>query len=534
MPEVDRAVRTRRRSLAELAVRGPAGFREILQRLGPTFIKLGQFLALRPDIVPQEYCDELMRLLDQVPPFSWQQAKSILAEHFGKDPSQVFEFINPRPTAAGSVAQVHFARLVNGDEVAVKIQRPDVERHVRRDLKRVALVAWLMEVGQVSLIASPKELHEELAAWMLQEIDLTHELSNLTRLYDLAAGSSSQKIPRPYPKLSGPKVLVAEFLRGIPISEILVSMRSGQQRDLDRIAELGVDWDRFAENLTRATLSQIFRYHFFHADLHPGNLFVLPGDVVGYVDFSLCDKVDDTIRKQQMRYLRAVYNNDTEQMFKAMTEVLIPGPKSDVERFRMEFMAEAKRWTSELDDHEDRSREERSPIAQWMIGVMRAARRNGYQVPASILSMYRALLTAETVATSVATRADLQQVGREFFESLAWEDLAQTLRQENLLNLGLIALSLLTNAPAQLQQILTDVTENRFRLNTDVSEDPRTERARNRRTALLATSVVTVSLAIIISNPRLPEPFGIPLAWPLYVVLAVLYVAIAIQWKRLR
>lgn len=534
MIETDRAIRTRRRSLAELAVRGPEGFREILQRLGPTFIKLGQFLALRPDIVPQEYCDELMRLLDQVPPFPWQQAKSILTGHFGKDPSHVFASINPRPAAAGSMAQIHFARLVNGDEVAVKIQRPDLGRRVRRDLKRLALLAWLMEVGHISLIADPKELHEELTAWVLQEIDLTHELSNLTRLYDLAAGSSSQRIPRPYPELSGPKVLVSEFLRGIPISEVIVAIRSGQQPDLDRLTELGIDWTRFAENLIRATLTQIFRYHFFHADLHPGNLLVLPGDVIGYVDFGLCDKVDETVRKQQMRYLSAVYNRDTEEMFKTLTEVLVPGPESDVQRFRIEFFAEARKWTSDLDGNQEPSLEERSPIAQGMIAVMRAARRNGYRAPASILSMYRALLTAETVATSVAARTDLQQVGREFFERLAWEEVAQMVRPKNLQNLVLSVLALSKDAPAQLQRILADLSENRFTLNTVVTEDTRAERARNRRTRMLATSVLTVGVAIMISNPRLPSPFGIPLVWPLYAVLAVLYMAIAVQWSRLR
>src|SRR5215510_5405117 len=93
-------------SLTARLVGGPAGFREILQRLGPTFIKVGQFLALRPDIVPQDYCDELMGLFDQVPPFPWHQAEAILTEHFGKEPSQVFQFINPRPVAAGSLAQV--------------------------------------------------------------------------------------------------------------------------------------------------------------------------------------------------------------------------------------------------------------------------------------------------------------------------------------------------------------------------------------------------------------------------------------------
>jgi ubiquinone biosynthesis protein len=484
--------------------------------------------------VPQEYCDELMRLLDQVPAFPWHQARSILAAHFGKDPSQVFEFINPMPAAAGSMAQIHFARLLNGDEVAIKIQRPVLERRVKRDLNRVGLLAWLMEIARISLFASPKELYGELSAWMLQEIDLRHELSNLTRLYDLSDGSSSQRIPRPYPELSGPKVLVAEFLRGIPISEVLVAIRSGRQSDAERLSELGIDWNRFAENLIRSTLTQIFQYHFFHADVHPGNLVVLPGGVIGYVDFGLCDKVDETVRKQQMRYLGAVYNYDTEEMFKALTEVLVSSPESDAEQFRMEFLSEARRWTSELQDHQERSLEERSPIAQWMVAVLRAARRNGYRVPTSILSMYRALLTAENVATSVAVNADLQRVGREFFERLAWEDITRTVRPENLQNLALNILALSKDAPGQLHRILVDLSENRFTLNTVVSEDTRTERSRNRRSRMLAASVVAVGVAILLSNPRLPLLFGIPLAWPLYAALAILYIVIAIQWRRLR
>lgn len=533
MPDADRASR-RRSSLADLLVGGPVGLRETLQRLGPTFIKLGQFLALRPDIVPQEYCDELMGLLDHVPPFPWEEARSILVAHFGRDPSEVVELINPRPVAAGSLAQVHFARLKNGDEVAVKILRPNIEQRVKRDLRWASRLARLLELGRVSLVSAPSELLEELSGWMMQEIDLARELANLTRLYELGGRDASQKIPRPYPELSGPRVLVSEFLRGIPVSEILAANRSERQDDRDRVVELGVRWNRLAENLIHATLTQVFRHHFFHADVHPGNLLVLPGDVIGYVDFGLCDSVDETVRKEQIRYLSSVYNTDIDQMFKSLTEVLIPGPNSDVQRFRMEFMAEAKTWLGELGNAEDPSRAERSPIAQWMIAVMRAARRNGYLVPTRILSMYRALLTAESVATALSTDADLRRIGRDFFSRFAWEEAVRTIQPDNLQNLMLNAVALWKDSPAQLHQVLTDMAENRFTVNANVAEEPRVEIGRNRRSRLLVTSVLTIGVAILTTSPSLPAPFGVSLAWPFYAALAVLYLAVFVQWRRLR
>jgi ubiquinone biosynthesis protein len=129
---------------------GPVRFRQLLQKRGPTFIKIGQYLALRPDLLPQEYCDELIQLLDRVPPFPWAQARTILVAELRRDPSEVFRFIDPRPAAAGSLAQVHRALLHDGTEVAVKIQRPQIAERVRRDLKRAQLLARLLDLRRSS------------------------------------------------------------------------------------------------------------------------------------------------------------------------------------------------------------------------------------------------------------------------------------------------------------------------------------------------------------------------------------------------
>ena len=528
-----------RKSLADRLVRGPVGFRDLLQRLGPTFIKLGQFLALRPDLVPQEYCDELMDLLDQVPPFPWEQARTILTEDLGREPTEVFKFINPRPLAAGSLAQAHLARTRDGQEVAVKIQRPQIRSRVSKDLRRAKVFARLLQMSGFSLIASPQELFQELRTWMMQEIDQKHELENLGRLYRLTGDSPYEKVPKPYPDLSSSRVLTAEFLSGVPVSEILIALRSGRPEESKRVKNIGVDWKQFAANLVRSTLGQVFRYQFFHADLHPGNLLVLPGNVVGYVDFGLCDELDETVRKEQLRYLAAVYSGDVEEMFKALTEVLIPGDRPDIEGLRMEFMAETRTWlarsaNSGIDGVNNRSRMDRSPIAQWMVGIMRATRRHGYKVPIQILSMYRALLTAEAVATSLAPELNLRAVGQEFLSALAVEEALHSLDPRKWQPILLNVLALGQDLPSQLRQIVADLTEGRLTVKVDVSETQKTARTRSRRVRLLVTSILSIGIALLITQARLPRLFGISLSWPLYGVLVLIYISTYFQWRRLR
>ncbi len=531
------AVKNYRRSLVERLVKGPVGLRKRLERLGPTFIKIGQFLALRPDLIPQEYCDELMLLMDRVPPFPWEQARAMLREELGGEPNEVFAYINPRPVAAGSLAQTHIARLKEGTEVAVKIQRPDVLVQIERDLRRARRLARLLEISGTSLIVSPTEVVEELAGWLMEEIDFKHELTNLTRLYDLAAGSRFQKIPRPFPALSTSRILTAEYLRGLPVSELLLTVRSGHP-DAE-IDALGVDRDRLARNLLWASLVQIFRYQFFHADLHPGNLIALPGDVIGFVDFGLCDELDETVRERQMRYLSAVYDADLDRMFNALTDILTPSEETDMDAFRSEFMVEISPYVNRTQNDQasygaSGTKTDRSPLAQSLVGVLRAARRHKLQVPARVLSMYRAILTAETVAYQFGTTVDLRSVGREFFANLQMEEALRAIDPDKLESTFLNTVSLLQDSPGQLHHLLTELSEGRFELKVTISEAPKVRRIRNQRLRLLITSILSVGISLLLIVPRLPVVFGASLRWPIGVVLILLYISIFFQWRRLR
>jgi ubiquinone biosynthesis protein len=517
---------------AERLWHGPAGFRQLLERLGPTYIKIGQFLALRPDLVPQDYCDELMQLFDDVAPFPWETAKAILARELRGDASRAFAYIDPRPVAAGSLAQTHCARLRGGAEVAIKIQRPRIRQIVLRDLRRARLLVRLLEMSGASFIVSPRAALDEVSSWMMQEIDFSRELANLTRLYHLTARDPCQKIPRPYPELSTSRVLTAEYVRGIPFTEVLRMLRSNIPAARRRLLARGINPRRLAANLLYSCLTQIFRYQFFHADLHPGNLMALPGGAIGFVDFGLCDDLDATVRERQLRYLYAVYTDDAELMLRALMEILIPGENADIDGFRREFLEETSAWQRER-DFGDRRVHRRSPTAQWMINVMRAARQHGMRVPTRILSMYRALLAAESVANQLGRPGELRAIGRRFFRSVQKEEILNALDPRNLPPVLLSLFNLVRDSPGQLEQILADISEGRFSINAVTTESSRTARARDRRARLIVSAVLSVGLALLLTIPTAPVVGGVSAAWPIGIALALLYVFILVQLRRL-
>ena len=517
---------------AERIWKGPKGFRLLLERLGPTYIKIGQFLALRPDLVPQEYCDELMELFDRVPSFPWSQAEAILRQELGGDPSRVFSYIDPEPVAAGSLAQTHYARLDDGSEVAVKIQRPGIRDTVARDLRRARLLVRVLEMSGASFVFPPRAVLDEVSAWLVQELDFSRELANVSRLYQLAANDPAQKIPLPYPELSTPKVLTTEYVRGVPFTDVLRMLRANPRAARSHLRTQGISPQRLAANLLFSCLTQIFRFHFFHADLHPGNLFALPGSAIGFVDFGLCDELDPTVRERQLRYLYAVYTDDVEMMLRALMEILVPGENADVEGFRRDFLEQTSVWQRERDSG-GRQNRRRSPTSEWMINVMRTARTHGLRVPARILSMYRALLTAEAVAMQLSRSVDLRATGRRFFKSVQKEEILKALDLKNLPPVLLSLFNLARQSPGQLEQILSELASGRFSINTVSTESTRTSRLRNRRARAIVSAVLSVGLALLLTMPNLPVIAGVSAVWPVGIALVILYLFIAADLRRL-
>lgn len=425
MPDATIQLRSRivRRILISLATRwagDPQRFRHVLQNRGPTFVKIGQFLALRPDLIPQEYCDELMHLLDQTHPVSWVRARRVIEDDLG-DYRRIFAWINPNPLATGSLAQTHAARLRNGRSVVVKIQRPNLATRIRQDLRRLNIFARMLELSRVETPFRPQRVVQELSHWLEQEMDFELEARNQARLYRLAVSAAAVRIPRVYRRFTTRHVLVSEQLMGVPLTEILAAVESANRRERAWLSRLDMDVTRLAKNLLYSTLEQMFEYQFFHADVHPGNLLAIPGDLVGYVDFGLCAELETHVSRNQRAYLVAAYRRDLRAMFAALLELLAPSARPDIAGLRRDFFRASRTLFEDLPAWPRRRAAGGTPppITRWLVATMRAARVHGFEVPARLLAMYRALLTAETVAHRLAPGTDLQAVGLRFFAAHA-------------------------------------------------------------------------------------------------------------------
>ncbi len=506
----------------------PAEFVDLLTRLGPTATKIGQYLALRPDLLPQEYCDELLRLTDQGKPFGWPLVERVIIAELGDTPDRLFRRFERRPVGVGSLSQVHRAQLEDGAEVAVKIQRPGVEALVARDIRRLRLAARLVKRIDFPFPLTPADLADELAEWLRQEIDFTRECENARRLLDLTARSETQVVPFVYRHLSSPRLITYEYLEGVTISKVLAEMRGTVALPASGPLLTAAERRDLAARLVVATLTQIFRLRFFHADLHPGNLVVLPGGKIGYVDFGLCDTLDDTVRANQLRYVAAVYTRDQARMFTALTGLLVARADSDFEGLRRDFLSQTRRLGDARRDNG------RSSAAGYIVGVMRAARNNRFAVPRQVLSLYRALLAVETLAKELGLPNALQQAGRSFIGELQREDaLSQLFDRDKLQQILASTLTLARDGPGQIAQILADAAEGSVRLKVEVSDSGRTEAAQNRRARLLAAAILSVGVAVPLASNHLPSVFGLRMAWPLGALLAGLYLVCLSLWLRL-
>ena len=263
-----------------------------LEELGPIFIKFGQALSTRRDLLPSDIADELAKLQDRVPPFPGEQARAAIEASFGKPLSELFSEFELEPLAAASIAQVHVARLANGREVIVKVLRPGMQEVIGRDLEVLDALAalatrWWPEAHRLR----PVEIVREYRKTILDELYLLREAANASQLKRNFAGTSLLYVPEIYWDLCRTEVMVMERIRGVPIG------------DLARLRELGVNFRHLAENGVEIFFTQVFRHNFFHADMHPGNIFVLTDDPqrprYAAVDFGIVGTLD--LRDQ--RYL---------------------------------------------------------------------------------------------------------------------------------------------------------------------------------------------------------------------------------------
>jgi ubiquinone biosynthesis protein len=296
----------------------PQRLRMALEELGPTFVKLGQVLSTRPDLLPPAYIAELARLQDTVPPEPWEPVRAQLEAELGAPVEEVFATLDPEPIAAASLAQVHAATLPDGAEVVVKVQRPDIEATINVDLDILADVARLLQTRTpLGELYDLPGIVEEFAATLRAELDFYREGHNADRFRANFADEPYLYIPKVYWEYTTRRVLVMERIRGIKIDDIAA------------LDAAGYDRYRIGLHAARMVIKEVLEDGFFHADPHPGNFFVMPGEVIGAMDFGMVGYLSRRTRTDLVRLYVAAIQLDEEAVVDQLVRMGVVGGAVD-------------------------------------------------------------------------------------------------------------------------------------------------------------------------------------------------------------
>lgn len=297
------------RLLSPFAVQGkkcksnPEKLRKALEHLGPIFVKFGQVLSTRPDLIPIEITKELSKLQDDVEPFAWKDAKLFIEEQMEHPLDEIFNSIDEKPLASASVAQVHAAELKDGREVVIKVLRPGIKKMVKRDLELMLSVAKLARTfGNPGVQVDPVEIVQEFEKTIYDELDLQREAANASVLRKNFIDSDDLYIPEIYWEYCKEKVMVMERVYAIPIGKF------------EQLKSAGIDLQVLAEKGLRLFYTQVFRDNFFHADMHPGNIFVNPSNPqdpqIILLDFGICGSLPKGHKRDLANNFMAFFNQD--------------------------------------------------------------------------------------------------------------------------------------------------------------------------------------------------------------------------------
>ena len=301
----------------------PEKLRVAFEKLGPTFIKFGQLLSVRPDLVPKEYVDEFSKLQDSVHEESWEDIKQQVESELGGPVHKFFKHFSQKPLSAASIAQVHMAVLKSGEIVAVKVQRPNIQDIIDKDVHILTYLAKLVErYVEDSHKYNPQEVVDEFSKWIKRELDFFIEARNAEKFYQNFKGVKDVKIPKIYWDYSTKKILTMEYIEGKKLKELKLNT-DAKQKILKTIAE--------------ASMKQIIEDGFFHADPHPGNIIIMSGNRVAFIDYGVVGNIDDQLKEQMAVLLMALLDKNVDDIVNVILDMNISDEEVNVKKFRQDL-----------------------------------------------------------------------------------------------------------------------------------------------------------------------------------------------------
>ncbi len=383
----------------------PSRVRLVLESLGPTFIKLGQLLSTRPDLVPPDYLVELAKLQDQVPPVPAAEARALVAHELGRPVDTAFASFVEEPLASASIAQVHRATLRSGEQVVVKMQRPGIEEIIRVDLEILAEAAGLLDRRSPwGALYDFSAAVAEFAEILQEELDFLHEGQNVDRFRHHFAEQPGIRFPKVYWEYTTRRVLVLEFIHGVKITQ------------LERLGQLGLSRRRTAEALLQALLKQIFVDGFFHGDPHPGNLLVDEAGRVVFLDLGMVGRLDDRTKRRLIRLVLGIVRHNPATIVAAMASLGVVNPDTDTSRLERDVERVIRRYYH-------------VPLREFNVGeamqfILQLAFKHRLRIPTDLTLLAKALTTVEGIARQLDSTLSIVEVAEPFGKTLTRQRLS--------------------------------------------------------------------------------------------------------------
>ncbi|MCW5214328.1 AarF/ABC1/UbiB kinase family protein [Desulfobulbus sp. US5] len=489
----------------------PERLRMGLEELGPTFIKLGQLLSTRPDFAPPDYLDELRKLQDNVPPFSYQEVQQIFQEDQGKDPTEIFTDFSTTPLAAASIGQVHLARIPSDSlksttlsrknkeaskrDVVVKVQRPGLENIIAVDLEILAQIATLMEDHFEEVQGhQPTAIVEEFALSLSREIDFTIELANIHHFSSLLSDNPTIYVPEVFPELSTERILVMERVNGIKASHVSELKKQGY--DLGLIAERGAN----------LVMEQIFVHGFFHADPHPGNLFVLPGNKICFIDFGQMGRLLLKDRENFTDFLISITSGNESEAVNGILKMTVHKGEADRDRLALDISELVGRYMhlpiGELE------------VEKIHFELLKLLSKHKLFLKPNLYLMFKALATVEGVGTMLAPEIELLALAKPFMKKIKLDRVHPRRLVDDLSTTGYQYLSLIRDLPGETRTILTQLRQGKIKMEFKHRGLLPLERALYRISNRIAFAIVLaaqiVGSSLIVLSGIKPRWHGIP------------------------
>lgn len=471
-----------RRSVAEGAERQgklttPQRMFLAINELGPTFIKIGQIISTRPDLVPWPYLEQLEKLQDMVPPFPAEQVEEIFRQDQQKSLAEVFVDFESVPIASASIAQVHRARLMTGESVVIKVQRPDIQRVIELDLEILFGLARLLEARTVwgkhyGLVDTLEEFAQALRA----ELDFTSEGRNADRFYNLFSDDPGVVIPKVYWEYSSRRFLVMEYIDGIKMTST------------EQLRSEGFDLQQIGRNFVNAILRQIYVFGFFHSDPHPGNLAVMPGAKIVFMDFGQVGRVDELTREKAVNLVLAMVRYDVDDVMRGLLDIGVVRRKVNRTALRRDLNRLQQKYYG-------------MPVAQIEVGValqelVDLSYRYEIKIPAEFALAIKCLVTSEGVLQQLDPEISLLELAEPFARRIVRQRMAPKEIQRSLTRAALEFWNVTHRVPKQVENVLGLMEEGELKVQLEHQNLHRFSGRLNIMANRLALSVLIGSLII--------------------------------------